>query len=320
MNNFIRARALLNPHAVQEFLGQHFVGGGAAAVFVVVNDWLAEAGRFSEAGATRNHRLENTFAKMLAHFFHHLVSQLRPAVEHRHHHADELQARVDAVIADLAEDSVDHRDAFQRVIFALQRNQQAVGGGEGVQREHAERRRAIEHDQIKLAAGDHRLQGRLNALQMVLGAREFNVRAAQVDFAGDDAEPFEGGILNFLRQPALAQQHAISAGAFDLVQSETAGGVGLGIKVKEQHAFADSGDARGEVHRGGGFPDAAFLIGDSNDFGWHASILIAGGQLPMAKFILTADGKGKSEKREPKAQNDISIWNAPAARSGDRGF
>src|SRR5437762_5288650 len=51
----------------QDLLRQQLIGGGPAAVFVVVNDRFAEARRFREPGAPRDHRFKNPLAEMLPH-------------------------------------------------------------------------------------------------------------------------------------------------------------------------------------------------------------------------------------------------------------
>jgi hypothetical protein len=97
----------------------------------------------------RNHRLEDPLAKMLAHLADDLLRELGAAVKHGHHHARQLQPGVGAVVMQLSHDPVEHRDAFEGVILALQGHQHAVGSHKGVERENAERGRAIHKDHIK---------------------------------------------------------------------------------------------------------------------------------------------------------------------------
>ena len=56
-------------------------------------------------------------------------------------------------------------------------------------------------------------------------------------------------------------------------RAHRAGRVCLRIEIKQQHTFAQRGNAGGKIHGGGGFSDPAFLIGNCNDFGWHATML-----------------------------------------------
>src|SRR5215469_955109 len=104
---------------------------------------------------------------------------------------------------------------------------------------------------------------------MVFGAGEFDVRAAEVDFAGDDVEAVEGGALDFFGKRAFAKQGTVGAAALGFFEAEAAGGVGLRVEVEEEDAFAVGGKAGGEVDGGGGFSNAAFLVGDGYDFGRH---------------------------------------------------
>ena len=43
-------------------------------------------------------------------------------------------------------------EAFEREVLAVQRNEHAIGGDERVQREQAERRRAVDEDVVELVA------------------------------------------------------------------------------------------------------------------------------------------------------------------------
>jgi hypothetical protein len=85
--------------------------------------------------------------------------------------------------------------------------------------------------------------------------------------AGDDFEPFEGGLLNFVRQRAFAEQRAVATRAFNFFQAKSARRVGLGIEIEEQHLASHRGQAGGQIDGGGGFSHAALLVGD----GYHAS-------------------------------------------------
>ena len=107
------------------------------------------------------------------------------------------EVRVRARFAQLVQQPIDHRYAFQRVILALQRHDEIVRGGECVQRENPQRRRAIHQNQFVLIALTQRLHRLTQPEQMVFETRHFNFRAAHIDFAGDDVEPVVSGALNF---------------------------------------------------------------------------------------------------------------------------
>jgi len=106
-------------------------------------------------------------------------------------------------------------------------------------------------------------------VQIILAARQFDVRPAQIDFTGNNLQTFERSGFDFIGQVPVTEERAISAGARGFFEAQAAGGVGLRVEVEKQYAAADSGQARRHIYRGGGFADAALLIGDRNDFGWH---------------------------------------------------
>jgi len=124
---------------------------------------------------------------------------------------------------------------------------------------------------------------------MVFHSCQFKIGGAQIRLGRHDFKPLEGGVFDFIEQAAFAEQHAISAGAFGLFQTEAARGVGLRVEIEKEHAPAKSGEAGGEINGGGSFPNAAFLIGDRDDFGWHLPDLMksaAGFQVRKRKTSL----------------------------------
>ena len=143
------------------------------------------------------------------------------------------------VVAQLAEHAVHHRNAFEGVILALQRHEQAVAGGKGVQGQNAQRRRAINENHVEPLLFQNRLERIGDAQQMIFQPRQFQVGGAQIHFAGDHFQPLEGGAFDFVEQAAFAEQDAIGAGALGFFQAQPAGGVGLRVEVEQQHALAE---------------------------------------------------------------------------------
>ena len=235
-----------------------------------MDDRLAETRRLGELGAARNHGFKNFRAEQVADFADDFVGQFRATIEHRHHDAENLQTRIDARVAQLAEHAVHHRDAFERVILALQRHEQTIARGKGVQGQDAERRRAINQDNIKSSAVQNRFERLRDALQMIFEARDFQVGGAQIHFARNDFEPLVSRRLYFFEEISFAEQNAIRARAFNFFQADAAGCVGLRVEVKKQNALAERGEAGGKIDGGGGFSHATFLVGDRDDFGWHS--------------------------------------------------
>src|SRR6266850_3910357 len=67
-------------------------------------------------------------------------------------------------------------------------------------------------------------------------------------------------------QRRLTDQHVIGrAAAVAAIDTESGGRVALRIEIDDQHAFADRGQRRAEIDRGGGLADTAFLIRQRQD-------------------------------------------------------
>ena len=104
---------------------------------------------------------------------------------------------------------------------------------------------------------------------MIFHSRQFQIGGAQIHFAGNDGQPLEGGVFDFVEQAAFTQQDAIRAGTLGFFQAQAAGGIGLRVEIKQEHALAQRGEARGKIDGRGGLAHAAFLVGYRNYFGWH---------------------------------------------------
>ena len=130
------------------------VGLRAAALRIEKNDRFAVRRRFGNAHVARNLRLENLFRKELDEFVEHFDRESRAAVEHRDEHAAHVQCRIER-FAYARNDAGQLRQAFERVVFGLHRNDALVCGGQRVDREQAERRRTIDQHEI-VAIGDRR--------------------------------------------------------------------------------------------------------------------------------------------------------------------
>jgi len=86
-----------------------------------------------------------------------------------------------------------------------------IGGGEGVEGEDAQGGRAVNQDEIKSVLGREGLEEKGEALEMVFGTGDFNFGAAEVHFAGDQAEAVEGGGFDLFQERALAQEGPVGA-------------------------------------------------------------------------------------------------------------
>ena len=112
-------------------------------------------------------------------------------------------------------------------------------------------------------------RARRNPVQVVFQPRQLKIGGAKIYFAGDDLEPLESGGFDFFQQGSISEQNLVGTRAGYFLDAHAAGGIGLRVQVKEQYPLTGSGKAGGEIDGGGGLSHATFLIGDSDDFGWH---------------------------------------------------
>jgi hypothetical protein len=110
-------------------------------------------------------------------------------------------------------------------------------------------------------------------MQMVLGPRQLDIRAAQIDFARNYTEGVERRGLNLVFQAAVSKQGPVCTRSFNFIQTESACRIRLRVQIEQQDAPTQRGDTRSNVYRRGGLTDTAFLVGNRNDLCWHYSFL-----------------------------------------------
>lgn len=278
-------------------MSEHLVGGSTGAVGIIVDDWFSKARCFSQSRRPRNDGFKHRVTKVLPHFTHHLIRKLGASIEHRHHDAEQHQPRVYTGLTDRLQHAMNHGNTFKRIILALERNEDAIGRTESIERENAESRWTIDHDDFELPALDNGSQELRALLQMVFTPDEFNLDGTQVDLARDEAELIEGGALDFVGKTAFAKEGVIGAASFELLDTETARCIGLGVEVEEERAVAGSGDASSHVDGGRGLSHSAFLIGHSNDLSRHSGDLEAATRWDQALDLGGADISAKGSIR-----------------------
>ena len=157
------------------------------------------------------------------------------------------------------------RQAFKRVIFALNRHQKRVARAKGVNGNQPQRRRAVkEYVIILLPNARKRIFQKAFAF---FQRNHFDFRAGEIDVRRQNVDVFKFSVENCLRRRDAVNQHVIS-GILNraLVHAVAAGGIPLGVNVTNQHFFTGCADRRRKVDRRGRFAHAAFLIDNSNGF------------------------------------------------------
>ncbi len=198
-----------------------------------------------------------------------LGRQVRPCVEHRQHDTGDRQLGVEVVAHE-----VDRRDqlreALERVVLALDRDQHRVRAGQRVHRQQAKRRRAVDEDPVPVRRlpVDRAREAPLAALL----AGELDLRPGERDRRRDETQALDGcRDVQVTERPLVDERvvdRAVQGGAVD---PEAARRVALGIEVDDEDAVTEESQIGCEIDHGRGLPDAAFLIGAGDRLAHSAS-------------------------------------------------
>ena len=188
-------------------------------------------------------------------------------------------------------------DPLERVVLALEGDEDAVGGGERVQGEEAEARGAVDEDVVVLAD-----DGRERLFQPVLAghdAHELDLGPGQVAVGGHERQVLEVGRHHELGERSLLDERLVEArpGLAGLA-AEAGGQVALGVGVHGEDPPLGGGQARGEVDRRRGLADPALLVGDRDGASHWSFVRLApeSGQHSTRPSTLTL---GRPAPRQP---------------------
>ena len=224
----------------------------------MLEDRDAATRRFREPDRLRDRWVEHDEAEPGLHVFEHLTRVTAAWVEHRRDHAAHPQSLVRelAYVGDRLEQL---RDASVAQGFALQRDDDFVGRGEAVDREHAERRRAVdEHDVERIADGVDRACERV----LASGAgQEVDFRTGEIDVGREQAHAARVDDRVFGLH-ALEQHVVQRRGALLGLEAEREGEARLRVEVDEEHPLAEVRQRQPDGLGRRGLGDAAFLVGD----------------------------------------------------------
>ena len=197
-----------------------------------MDDRLAVARRLGEADGARDHCFENDVAVVLLDLGDDLVGVVRAHV-HRHQDAAELEIRVRAGLAELLADADDLCEALEAVVFALERDDDFVRGAERVRHEHAERRRAVEDDEIERRVLSHVHECFAEAREVIAGEDGFDFHAREVEVRGDEPEIWEARRDHHVGERGGTHHRSRGGDFIHGLDADAAGGVCLRIEVHE---------------------------------------------------------------------------------------
>ena len=245
---------------VEDLFREFDIAFGPAGAGVVGEDGFAETGGFGQADAARDDGLEDLVLEEVAQVGGHLAGQVGPVVEHGEQDALDFERVVEG-FADAVDGVHEFGDAFQGEEFALDGDEDGIGGDQGVEGEEVEGRGAIDQDEVVVVAdfGEAFAEAELAVGEV----DQFEVGADQVLVGGDDVETFEIGGADGVLEVGVAQKDVVEAGFVGIFgDAEAAGGVALGVGIDDQDPDVIGGQGGGEIDGGRGLPDSAFLVGN----------------------------------------------------------
>jgi hypothetical protein len=162
-------------------------------------------------------------------------------------------------------DEVDRGDelpeALEREKLALDRHDNGVDRGQGVDREQSERRRAVDQDQVVATAA--RIERPFQRPLALRHRHELDFGAGQRRGGWQQIEAGTHLRDDRLGQRHAADQHVIRGGGQGLfVNPERRRRVALRIEIDQQHAKTAAGEHDRQIDRGRRLTDAALLIGE----------------------------------------------------------
>ena len=156
------------------------------------------------------------------------------------------------------------RQAFQRVVLALDGDHHRVRRRQRIHGEKAERRRAIQQDVVVLG-----YQVCEDSGQSAFALRQrcqFDLSPSQRDRRGNDGEAWDIGRHDQIGDVRIFDDRFIDGVLYlATLKAEAAGGVALRIEVDDENCVAGQGQIRGQVDYGRGLADATLLVGAGDD-------------------------------------------------------
>jgi hypothetical protein len=184
----------------------------------------------------------------------------RSSVVHRRQDPPDLHGRVE-IVTDHGQGVLELHQPAQREVLALHRDDHAVRGREGVDRQEPERGRRVDKDVVVAVAGRQQplLEGALaadHAGEGELGARQVDRRDGEIDLrAVDDLVDREAVHEDVEHRPLdRVGVHALAHGE-----------VALRVEIDREHVESLLFEGDGEVERRRRLRDAALLVGERDD-------------------------------------------------------
>src|SRR5437667_7383934 len=116
---------------------------------VIKNDGLPKRWSFTEANVSRNRMSINSFGEEFSSLFGNLLGQIQASIEHGEENALDPESGVQTILHP-SDGSNQLGKSLESKIFALERDQDRIGGGQGINRKKPKGRWAIDENEVVL--------------------------------------------------------------------------------------------------------------------------------------------------------------------------
>src|SRR5512140_1413537 len=221
--------------------------------------------RLAQLHGVPDDRVEDVVLAELAQLVEHLAAEDRSSVVERRQEAQDVEVPVQ--LGPNGDDDLHQRiQALERVVLRLHRDDHAVRCHEPVDREQAERRWAVDEDEVVVRA-DAIVEGLAERVLAPDRREQLHLGRCELEGRRSDIDAFRLALEDDASQVRSAVVEDVGDRAFDLAQvdPEADREVRLRIHVDGKNAMAQLGEGTREVDRGGRLADAALLVRDRDD-------------------------------------------------------
>ena len=221
------------------------------------------AGGLRQPHVPGNHRGKDLAREVALDLLRHLEGEVGPAIVHGQQQPLQGDGGVQPPLHD-ADGGQQVAEAFQGIVFALDRHQHGIRRAQAVEGEQFQGGGAVNEDEVIVCL--HLGQG---VLQPILPAVQGD------HLHRSPGQPFVGrqhiavlGVDDGVLHRCAADENVVNGGKHrPLIHAKARGGVALGVKVAHQDLCPGLLQAGGQVHAAGGFPHPAFLVDKGDGFG-----------------------------------------------------
>src|SRR5258708_1385654 len=254
----------LNLGISEDLLGQLSVSLGPVGVPGVLQDGASGRWALGEPDAVLDEKGEDLVPVCLLHQFQNLLAVQGARLVDGRQDSPDFELGVE-LLPDPLDAALQLLHPLHPEVLALQRDDDLVGSHQRVDGKQAQRRRAVDDDEVVEAV--HRLQLVLEDLLTPHLVDHLDLGRGQLQVGGDEVDLHQLGPHDQVAGMDLVVHQQVVDGLVELVRPPYAhvdGQVRLRIEVDEENPLPQLRQAGAQVHACGGLADAAFLVGDGD--------------------------------------------------------